>query len=336
MASTMREVAEAAGVSIATVSYVINNTKSVTPATRRRIERAMAELDFRPNLLARGLASRRTQIIALACPFNNGGTSPTVREFFIGAARAANEAEHHLVIWPIDNDGSELADLIGQRLVAGVLLMAVLMEDPRVELLRRLDTPFALIGRTRDLTGLHYIDIDIAGSIRMAVDHLTGLGHQKIALINGNRDREGFAGFGPYVRSEEAYRELARERGAEPVVLLCDQSVRSGREAAAELLTAAPDTTAVIVGDEVAAAGVIAELNRRGHPVPGDISVMSIFSSEDMAAMANPPLTTITAPGDELGQLGVDMLLCLVNGTPPPPPMLRTGELIIGESTGPV
>ena len=334
--ATMREVARAAGVSIATVSFVVNNTKPVTPATRLRIERAMADLGFRRNMVARALVSRRTQIIALVCPFSEDRMTLTVRDFIIGAARAAKEADHHLVIWPVGNDGDELATLLGQKLVDGVLVMDVQMDDARVEVLRQLDTPFALIGRTRDLTGLHYIDIDIAASIRMAMDHLNGLGHREITFVNGWQLQNGFAGFGPYVRAEQDYRELAEEREIKPVVLHCRPNVRSGREVAGELLSAAPETTAVIVGDEAAAAGLIAELIRRGRSVPGDISVMSLLSSVDVAAMGSPSVTTVTAPGAELGRLGVEALICLLDGSRPDTPMLRTGVLAVGESTGPV
>jgi DNA-binding LacI/PurR family transcriptional regulator len=93
----------------------------------------------------------------------------------------------------------------------------------------------------------------------------------------------------------------------------------------------------VIIADEVAAAGLVAELVRIGKAVPGDISVMSILSSLDMAAMCNPPLTTVTAPGTELGSLGVEALLRQLDvGGRPITPVLRVGELAIGESTGPI
>ena len=112
--------------------------------------------------------------------------------------------------------------------------------------------------------------------------------------------------------------------------------MRSGREAARELVATAPDTTAVIIADEVAAAGLVAELTRTGREVPSDISVMSILSSLDMAAICNPPLTTVTAPGTELGRLGVEALLRQLDGGPPMTPVLRAGVLAVGESTGPI
>ena len=336
MATTMREVAEAAGVSIATVSFVVNNSKRVAPETRERIERVMTELGFRRNIVARALASRRTQIIALVYPVLEHRVSGSITEFITSAARAASAAEYHLVVWPVGNDGSELAALVGQKLVDGVLLMEVQLDDARVPALRELDIPFALIGRTRDVTGLHYVDIDFDASVQMAMDHLATLGHNRLVLVNGSQEGESFASYGPYVRSEIAYHELCAQRGIEPVILRCRQTVRSGREAAMELVATAPDTTAVIIADEVAAAGLVAELARTGREVPSDISVMSILSSLDMAAICNPPLTTVTAPGTELGRLGVEALLRQLDGGPPMAPVLRAGVLAIGESTGPI
>ena len=336
MATTMREVAEAAGVSIATVSFVVNNSKRVSPETRERIERVMAELGFRRNVVARALASRRTQIIALVYPMLAHRLGGSVTEFITSAARAASAAGYHLVVWPVGSDGSELAALVGQKLVDGVLLMEVQLDDPRVAALRELEIPFALIGRTRDVTGLHCVDIDFDASVQMAMDHLAGLGHNRIVLINGSQDGEGFASYGPYVRSEIAYRELCAQREIEPVVLRCRQTVRSGRDAAMELMATAPETTAVLIADEAAAAGLLSELARLGRAVPGDISVMSILSSLDMAAMCNPPLTTVTAPGTELGSLGVEALLRQLNGGTPMTSVLRVGVLAIGESTGPI
>ena len=114
----MREVAEAAGVSIATVSFVVNNSKRVAPKTRERIERAMAELGFRRNVVARALASRRTRIIALVYPMLAHRLAGAVTEFITSAARAASAASYHLVVWPVGNDGSELVysyDTQGER-----------------------------------------------------------------------------------------------------------------------------------------------------------------------------------------------------------------------------
>ena len=335
MAATMKDVAEAAGVSIATVSFVLNDTKPVTPETRRRIEQAMADLGFRRNMVARALASRRTRIIALVCPFAADRTAHSLKDFFIGAAQAANEADHHLVIWPVSNDGEALASLVGQKLVDGVVLMEVGLDDARVEVLRELNTPFALIGRTRDMTGVPYVDIDFETSMRLCLDHLADLGHRRIAFVNGSEEVPGMAGFGPYVRTEEAYRTLSRKRRMRPAVFRSLGTVRAGRQVAREMLESTPDVTAMIVLEEATATGVVAELTHQGHKVPADISVLSVLGSVEVAAMTDPPLTTVAGPSAELGRLGVEALLRRLEDPNDLTALLRAGELVIGESTGP-
>ena len=334
MAATIRDVARSAGVSSATVSYYLNDTKPLTPDTVRRIEQAMAELRFRRNPVARALASRRSRLIALAYPFSDGHESPSARHFIIGAARAASDRDHNLIVWPIDDDGPGLATFAEQGLVDGVLLMDVLVDDPRVDALTKLGVPVALIGRTGDNTTVPYVDIDFDASVKLAFDHLVGLGHRRIVLVNGDPADGNLYGYGPYVRTEAAYLRLMTEWGLEPVVMTCGQTVANGRAAAGRLLTEHPDATAVIVMKELPAPGLTAELIQRGRSVPGDISVMSLYSTANVAAMSTPNLTTVTTPGAELGTLGVEALLRHLDGFPVQP-TLATGRLIIGASTGP-
>lgn len=337
MAATMSAVAKAAGVSIATVSFVVNDTKPVAPQTRARVEQAMKDLGFRRNVVARALASKRTRIVALVYPILEHPMSGNTHEFITGAARAAREADHHLVIWPTSNDADELVELVGQRLVDGVLLMEVQLDDARVEALGALDLPFALIGRPRKVSGLWCVDVDFTASMRIAMNHLTDLGHRNIALVNGSQSQAAYAAYGPFVRSETAYRRLASAQGIKPVVEYSEQSVQAGRKTAAQLLLTAPDTTAVIALYEPAAAGLTAELPRLGRAVPADISVISIFASPEIAAMANPVMTTVTVAATELGRLGAKVLLEQLNGhTRPHRPQLRAGVLVIGDSTAPV
>jgi DNA-binding LacI/PurR family transcriptional regulator len=158
--STMRDVADHAGVSIATVSFVVNNTKPVTAATRSRIEASMQTLGYRPNAVARALASRRTRILALAYPALDHRLGGSGMEFMVAAARKASECGYHLMMWPGANDGQAMTELVGQQLVDGVILMEVQLDDPRVPALLATGTPYALIGRTADPTGSVHVDID--------------------------------------------------------------------------------------------------------------------------------------------------------------------------------
>ena len=335
MATTMREVAEAAGVSIATVSFVVNNSKRVAPETRRRIEEAMAQLGFRQNMVGRALASRRTRIIALVYPAIEHKLGSSAMEFVTSAAQTASEAGYHLVLWPVSNDADELTDLVGQGLVDGVLLMEVQLEDARVAAMRASRTPFALIGRTADLTGLAYVDIDFDSTVEQALDYLTGLGHSQIVLVSGSQADLSFRSYGPYVRTEAAYRRVAAERGLDAVILECEQSPVAGRAAARQITEVAPHTTAVLISNEFAALGLVSGLRRLGRRIPDDVSVLSVLTSEEMSVLTDPTLTVMSSPGVELGQLAVQALLGMLAGEPALPPRMLPGVLRAGESTGP-
>ena len=228
----------------------------------------MAELGYRRNVVARALASRRTHIIAMAYPALDHKFGFSAAEFFTSAAEAARKQDYHLVLWPVGNDGTELTELVGQGLVDGVVLMEVQLDDPRVTILQDTGTPFAMIGRTSSLEGLSHVDIDFDRTVEDAVEHLYELGHRKLVLISGNLNDPLFSTYGPYVRSEAAYRRVAAEYGLETVVMESAGSTMAGQEAMAALIRDHPDTTAVLIVNEFAALGAVAGLNRLGRKVP--------------------------------------------------------------------
>ncbi|HEY9289697.1 MAG TPA: substrate-binding domain-containing protein, partial [Microlunatus sp.] len=298
-----------------------------------RIEAAMEELGFRRNSVARALASRQTRILALVYPALEHHLSTSGIEFITSAAREASANDYHLVVWPVSNDAAELADLVGQRLVDGVLLMEVQLKDPRVEVLQSLDSPFVLIGRTADPTDLDYVDIDFDASIRLCVDHLWDLGHRDLALISGDQRVPSFERYGPYVRMDDAFRRIAAERDFEPVVLSTRSGAKYGRETAQKLTRQHPDVTGVVIFGEPTVTGLLAGLRTLGRRVPDDVSVVLALAAADIAYTTDPPLTTLTSPGVELGRLAVRALLRRLSGGEPLPPQLRTGEFMPGEST---
>jgi len=310
---TMRDVARRADVSIATVSFTVNNSKAVSPATRAKVERAMEELGFRRNMVARALASRRTRVIALLYPALQQRLSGTAVKFFTSAAKTAGDLGYTLVLWPVSNDAEQITDLTAGGLVDGVLLMQVQLDDPRVDRLVESATPFAMIGRTRDPGDLTFVDIDSENTTIAALDYLTGLGHRRIALLTADGG-VALPHFGPTERTRETSLQEVRSRGLEPVLLACGETPAAGRQAAHDLLDLAPDTTAVMVLNENAAFGLLTGLRRLGVSVPGDLSILSIGSSPEIAAIADPELTLMVSPADELGRMGVEALVDRLEG----------------------
>jgi DNA-binding LacI/PurR family transcriptional regulator len=310
----MQDVARHANVSIATVSFTINNTKPVSAATRAKVENAMRELGFRRNAVGRALASKRTRIIALLFPALQHSFSGTVVHFFTSAAATARELGYNLVLWPISNDAGQTTELTSSGLVDGVVLMEVELDDPRVQELQDSQTPFALIGRTRNPEALTYVDINFEDTLVDAVRHLTSLGHKNIALLDDAIGSRNLAAFGPVGRSRESYQAEMMRQGLEPRAFTCDASPAAGRKAAAELLADFPEATAVIIQNEQAATGLVSGLRLAGLEIPRDLSVLSVGSSAEMAAMVDPELTVMSSPGVELGRMGVEALVDVLEG----------------------
>ncbi|PPH15261.1 LacI family transcriptional regulator [Rathayibacter sp. AY1D4] len=304
--ATMRDVARLAGVSIATVSFVVNDTKPVSPETRERVRAAMHELGFRPHALARALARRRSGIVAVVYPLVSSRPLNTATSFLLGAAEAAAEQDHSIVLWPTVGGSDRLADLRADGLIDGVVLMQVTSEDERVPVLRDSGTPFALIGRTRDPSALDWVDIDFEGMVEEALGRLAGLGHARVALVLGP-DRDAAADFGPYARTQEAFALACAARGVEGVLLRCEESPAGGRTLARSFDPAS--ATAVVIVNGGAAVGFAHEVRHRGLRVPENLSIVLLASDPDVADLADPALDLLVAPGRELGRRGVEALL---------------------------
>ncbi|WP_158590135.1 LacI family DNA-binding transcriptional regulator [Amnibacterium setariae] len=308
----MQDVAERANVSIATVSFVVNGTKRVSEATRARVESAMTELGFTRNVLARALASRRSRIIALLFPELDTRGNASAMEFVHGASVGAAERDHHLVLWPVANDPAALREYLDGGLVDGVLAMEVQLEDPRVPMLEAAGIPFVLIGRTADPSAYAYADIDFETTAHENLDHLAGLGHERIALVLEHPGALGESAYGPPVRLERAYREWAVAHGATAVVAMTARDPAGGAELAEDLLRDHPDVTAVLIANDEAAPGLLRGIRATGRSVPRDVSVLALGMASRTAALCEPPLVHSAPPGYDLGHAAARALIDLV------------------------
>jgi DNA-binding LacI/PurR family transcriptional regulator len=334
--ATMQQVADRAGVSIATVSFVVNGKKRVSEATRSRVTAAMRELGYRNNVVARALASRRTRILALLFPVLEHRLGQTALQFFTSAAGRASELGYHLVLWPAASTAEDVRDLISGGLADGVVVMEVTMHDPRIDQLEAMGVPFVAIGRTADPSSMSYVDIDFERTVEDALDHLAGLGHRRIGLVVEDLDGTAMADYGPKVRSEAAFRSSMARRGLSGTVVAAGASAEGGRLAARALLDADADVTAAIIMKDDSNFGLVSGLTAAGRRIPEDVSVMAIVSSDGAGAATEPVLTTLNAPGPELGRLAVESLVDrLEDGSAERTHTLVPCALHLAESTAP-
>ncbi|MGP3957838.1 LacI family DNA-binding transcriptional regulator [Nonomuraea sp. 3N208] len=332
---SLRDVAERAQVAVSTVSAALNGTRPVAAATKLRIEQAAAELGYRPNLLARGLQSKRTRILALLFPAPRSGFGLTEMQFATGAAEAAGELGYHLLLSPESADPiEELRHITGLGLVDGVLLMEVRLDDERTEFLSAAGVPFSMIGRTREPGSIDYADIDFAVTARGAVAHVAGLGHRTLAFFNLSTDLYA-DGYGPATRAGEEFAAAASAAGIGYVDGYRPGSAEEGREAFERLLETHPEVTALAVMDDHAAVGVIAAVAARGWRIPEDLTLMLVLSSARVAEMFNPRLTTLEPPSTELGRLGAQMLIDRLQVDGSPQQHLVPCRLVVGDSSAP-
>jgi len=306
---TMQDVAKRAGVALSTVSYAINGTRPISEETRQRIFAVMDELGYRPHALARGLASKRSRIIALLFPVSERGLGITELEFVTSAADAARENGYNLVLWPSEMDApEELRRLTQQGLVDGMIIMEVCLNDERIDLLREIDFPFSMIGRCADTDGLGYVDIDFEQTVRETVGHLAGLGHTSIAFLNQSQSVFD-SGYGPAVRTQTSFERAVEAAGVKGVTRFCHAAPQAGYEVFNALLAECPDLTAIAAMNERAVPGIMQAVADRDWSVPDDFSLVGVISSVHVAEMTVPPLTTADAPTAELGRMGAELLI---------------------------
>ncbi|MGW3465217.1 LacI family DNA-binding transcriptional regulator, partial [Streptomyces olivaceoviridis] len=221
---TLAEVAQHAGVSASTVSYVLSGKRSISATTRQRVEQSIRELGYHPNAGARALAGKRSNIIALMVPLRTDMYVPVMMEIAIAVATTARTHGYDVLLLTGEEGPDAVRRVTGSGLADAMILMDVELEDERLPLLRGGgapgratsgpgdDQPSVLIGLPADTTGLTCVDLDWSATGALCVEHLAGLGHRDIAVIGeAPAVYERHTGFAE--RTLDGLRSRARETG---------------------------------------------------------------------------------------------------------------------------
>jgi DNA-binding LacI/PurR family transcriptional regulator len=334
---TMAEVARQAGVSVSTVSYVLTGARPISPATRARVEKVIFDLGYTPNALARGLKGKRSKIIAMLYPTRTRSIDLSGLEYILGASDLAQEHGYHLLLWTTEADAVEdLEVYVRQGLLDGAVVMQVKLEDKRIDILRRAQLPFAMIGRLADNKGIDFADTDTDQCARTAVGYLSDLGHQHLGFVNQSRS-DMSSGLGIAIRIQDSVRRAARSRGMTLSTLSCDYSTAAGADALDRLLKRNSGISAVLAFNEQAVPGLMLGAEQRGWRVPRDLSVVAITMTAQAAQMMLPPMTTVSPSASAMGRAGVDALIQRLEGRLlDASQMLFEGELTVRGTSGPV
>lgn len=324
---TINEVAKAAGVSISTVSYALSGKRTISQSTRQRIDRAIAELGYRPHAAARMLAGAQTNILALSAPLHSDGHLPTHMRFVTAVVQVAREHDCDVLLLATDDEVSGIRRVAASSLVDGVVAMGVAERDERVALVRELEVPAAFIGIPDGADGLPTVDLDFVAAARMALEHAADAGHRVVGVIghpHGYLDRgQGFVS-----RFEDGLDKAASERGVQLVREWAEIERGSGARAIDALLEAEPAVTAVIFhSNEPVVEEAERRLAERGVSVPGDLSLIAAAASYDPGALAT-PLSGITLPLEHMCRIAVESALAARLGEASHTPRMLAPEFI--------
>ena len=338
--ATIDDVAELAGVSIKTVSRVVNQEPNVRDATRAKVEKAIARLNYRPNLSARNLASQRARVIALVYDDPSAYEAPSggfILRMQDGVLRACRAADYRFIIHPCHYQspaiGQELKALIEHARPQGIVLAAPLSNMPRiVRAISSTGTPLVRLSPGTANDDQHSVctnDREISAEMTR---YLASLGHRRIAFIKGNVQHKAVG------HRYWGYLDGLKQSGLEPDATLVEQgdnSFGSGEAAGRRLLGLGSPPTAIFAANDDMAAGVIRAAALAGVAVPGRLSVAGC-DDISLASQLCPTLTTIQQPLAAMAERAAEALIqdphksAPARGTDVVP-----ARMLIRESTGP-
>ncbi|WP_426237314.1 LacI family DNA-binding transcriptional regulator [Pseudomonas sp. TWP3-2] len=309
--SNIREVARLAGVSVATVSRTLRSPERVLPETRDKVNAAVQQAGYRPNLMAVQFRSRKTGNLVILVP-------AIANIFFArvisGAQQAAQAAGYRLLLCDTQGDESierEFAELVYAHQADGVIQLRA--SDPFHDLAPGVDTP-PLVNACEVLKDTRHptISLDNRAAARAMTEHLIALGHRRIGLIKGPQSS-------PLTQDRvTGYEDALRGAGipCDPTLIAHgDFSLKAGDEGAAAMLALNPRPTALFCENDEMAIGALRRIRQLGLRVPEDVSLVG-FDDIPFAAYCDPPLTTIAQPAEMFGEMAVHMLITLIEGKP--------------------
>ncbi|WP_413379015.1 catabolite control protein A [Alkalihalobacillus sp. 1P02AB] len=310
MNTTIYDVAREAGVSMATVSRVVNGNPNVKPTTRKKVLEAIERLGYRPNAVARGLASKKTTTVGVIIP-------DISNIFFAELARGIEDIatmyKYNIILCNSDQNQDKEIHLINtllEKQVDGIVFMGSQITEEHVEQFKRSPVPVVLAATLDTDKEIPSVNIDYKQAAYDAIQSLTEKGHQKIGMLSGSLDDpvNGFQKFAGY----RSALEDANIEFDENLVVLGDYTYDSGIEAMEKFVNLADKPTAIFAANDEMALGIIHGAQDRGFQIPEDFEVIG-FDNTRLATMVRPTLTTVVQPMYDIGAVSMRLLTKYMN-----------------------
>ncbi|MEJ3655861.1 LacI family DNA-binding transcriptional regulator [Actinomycetes bacterium KLBMP 9759] len=329
---TIRDIAEAAGVSKPAVSYALNGRPGVSPETRARILAIADELGWVPSSAARALSNSRAEAVGLIAVRSPElvATEPFFIRLVAGIERSLAKRGVALLLTVLSDSSGEM-ELYrrwwGSRRVDGVLMLDMRSRDPRPAWVRESGAPAVIIGAQRHHRGIASTRSSPNSAMWSAVEHLHELGHRRIARVRGPQRYEHLA-----LRSDCFVKVCLELLGEEQVQVESDLTAESGVLASRELLASPEPPTAIIYDNDVMAVASVAALTSEGVAVPRDVAIIA-WDDSPLCTLVRPTVTAFTRDFVEEGAMATDLLLARIDGAPIADRELPSARLIVREST---
>lgn len=312
MAVTIKDIAEKANVSITTVSRVLNNkSKGVGEETRQNILKIVEELNYVPNAVAKGLVTKKTNIIGLVIP---DITNPYYPELAKGVEGTANEYGYNILLCGTNNEPEKESNylrILREHYVAGIVYNSSNhVKDSTIGQLNNANIPFVLIENETSQADVMRVYTDAKLGMMKMVDYLISMGHRKIAYLSGPEDS-----YSASIRYE-GYREALFNHGIpfdESLVQFGAPTRADGFELTKKLLKSKANFTAIACFNDLMAVGALQKLKTKGIQVPLDVSVTG-YDNVYVTKITTPKITTIEQPAYEMGCQAAKMLIEKIEG----------------------
>jgi LacI family transcriptional regulator len=310
MAASIKDVAKEAGVSIATVSRVLNDIDVVNEETKKKVLEAIKKLGYRPNIVARSLKTQRTRTVGILIPDISSQFYP---EIVRGAEDVANIYDYNVMLCNSDFDikkEKEYLKVLKEKMVDGVLYMSSSLGDETLELINELDLKTVLV-ETKDKEGIFpSVTIDNISAAYDATKYLLDKGLEKVAFIGTKKDVTN-----AWTMRYDGYEKALKEKNIninEELTYFGGLKVKTGYEGVNEILGRGITPEAIFCASDEIAMGAINALREKGIKVPEDVSVIG-FNDIYSAQVFYPKLTTIAQPMYDMGSVAMRMLIKLIN-----------------------
>lgn len=316
------------------MSRVLNDKPDASGESRQKVEEAVRKLGYARSSQWHQITTGKSRVISLHVPNTQPNTGQVYPDFITGATTACEERDYRLHLMTRSLDESFLLDLYRSNKSDGTILMKVQLEDWRVEFLLEQHLPFVMVGHTESNEGASFVDYDFESAVRLAIEHLVGLGHRNIGYVSAmppNRDQHG-----PTVRALNSYRTTCRQLGIPLLSYEADLSFQHVRLATSHMLNEHPEITGLISMREMMETALYGGIQDVGLRIPDDVSVVGLANPQG-PELASPALTALDFPAwsmaYEAGKVLIDQLEEVDVTTRQ---ILREPTLTIRASTAPV